>query len=150
MWRSRHSRALCLARLGWQPPHTVGRTRSMTSNLLRVGYHARVRGRLALLLFAACNAQIAGGGSAAPDAKQVDGAPIDTPKPPPDGLGPWNPPLQIPGANTPLDEDDGTLSNDGLELFFAAVDPGDGNRKHLYTVTRANTQTMVWTPPQKL
>ena len=71
----------------------------------------------------------------------------------PDGsvpLGPWIPALKVPGASTAINEDDGTLSTDGLEMIFAAEDAADLNRKHLYAITRANAQTMTWTAPIRL
>jgi Tol biopolymer transport system component len=65
-------------------------------------------------------------------------------------LGPWTTPVKVPGASTNLNEDDATLSNDALEMIFATDDPNDANRKHLYTITRANAQTMTWTAPMRL
>jgi hypothetical protein len=103
-----------------------------------------------LLVVCACKAQLADslGGD---DTPAID-APIGTVDSP-DGtvpLGPWGPAQRIPGASTAANEDDGTLSNDTLELIFAAEDPNDANRKHLYSVTRANAQTMTWVGPSRL
>src|SRR5262245_52402520 len=93
-----------------------------------------------LLGAAACSAEIGNGRIS--DATPVDtGTTADAPIDADNGLGPWGTPLKIPGASGALDEDDGTLSPDTLELFFGAQDPADGNRKHLYTMTRANAQT---------
>lgn len=99
----------------------------------------------------ACNVRLGGGGS--PDARDrdapivVDDAPIDGE----DGLGPWGTPLKIPGASTTTDdEDDGTFSSNTLEAFYSLADPADAGRKHIYTVTRANAGTMVWSAPERL
>jgi WD40 repeat protein len=52
-------------------------------------------------------------------------------------LGAWGTPEKITPAATAGQEDDGTLSSNGLELVFALVETADLNRKHLYYASRA-------------
>ncbi|MBA3817692.1 MAG: PD40 domain-containing protein [Deltaproteobacteria bacterium] len=65
-------------------------------------------------------------------------------------LGPWSTPTLVPGANSALAEDDGTLSGSELELIFAKEDPTDAGRKHLFVVTRETPASTTWTAPVRL
>lgn len=63
-----------------------------------------------------------GGGSAGPDAQEP--------------LGPWGTPMKVDGASDPTNnEDDPTLSSNGLELYFAMATTGT---KDLYVMKRAS------------
>ena len=101
---------------------------------------------IAFAMLSACNARLGdpnqhvagadGGGTsdgadAAPDATTV--------------LGAWGTPATIPGADDPTNnEDDPTLSSDGLELYFALqVPPAD---KNLYKMTRASRSAPFGAP----
>lgn len=97
-----------------------------------------------------CKAEIGGNGPAELpiDASEVTGT--DSSTPPPDALGPWGAPRLVPGANTAIDEDDGTLSHNGLEMVFALEDANDGGRKHLYVVRRDTPTSTTWTAPARL
>jgi hypothetical protein len=90
---------------------------------------------------AGCGATIADtstsdGSNGADSSPQVDAA-IDA-----EVLGAWGPPAKITvAATTTLAEDDGTLSNSGLELVFAVVNAADANRKDLYYASRPDLQS---------
>ncbi len=104
-----------------------------------MGRHAGA-GVVAVAFLAACNAHLGdptnhGGGD--PDARLVDATVGVTPDAPVT-LGPWGTPALVPGASsTATNEDDPTLSSDGLELYYAVQVPG--NPKDLYVMTRAST-----------
>lgn len=101
---------------------------------------------LALVGAGACNAHLGdpdqhvlstdGGGSDGTDATTAD-ATIP--------LGPWGTPAVIPGADDATNnEDDPTLSSDGLELYYAVAAPmGD---KNLYKMSRASRGDAFGTP----
>lgn len=95
-----------------------------------------------------CKAEIGGGVTEVPtdgsDMPEPDGAP------PPDAPRAWSAPRLVPGANTTIDEDDGTLSHSGLEMVFALEDANDGGRKHLYYVRRDTPTSTTWTAPVRL
>src|SRR5688572_24072509 len=104
----------------------------------------------AALLLCACGASLGGDVQATPDGNDPGG---DAEEPPPDAqeLGPFGAPAVVEGANSAaVSDDDGTLSNSGLELVFSLVEPGDNNRKHLYVLTRASTQVPFTGPPTRL
>lgn len=100
---------------------------------------------LGLALLGACRAELADGpvdsGMSRGDGMMMtspDGATDGTPP-----LGAWGTPAKIPGASGAADEDDGTLSQNQLELYFKRVDAGDAN---LYMMTRASV-TSPWSTP---
>jgi Tol biopolymer transport system component len=94
---------------------------------------------VALAILAACNAHLGdpanhtngpdggtGGGSDAGGTPMVD-APL--------ALGPWSTPAPVTGAaDATNNEDDPTLSSDGLELYYAVAPPNGS--KNLYRMTR--------------
>jgi hypothetical protein len=103
-----------------------------------------------LVLLCACKAEIGGGNPADPDARPIDG-PADASVDAVGTFGPWSAPALIPGANTAIGDDDGTLSNSKLELVFAKADPAvDAGRKHLYYAVRPSATSMAWSTPVRL
>lgn len=108
------------------------------------------RGLLGLtLVVCACKASIGDGtGADSGVTDAVDARSIDAP---PDAvmLGAWGAPAAVPGANTALQEDDGSPSSTTLELVFAVANAADANRKDLYIQTRASV-TAAWSAPQLL
>jgi len=104
----------------------------------------------ALLLLAACKAELSASDSAdasnsQPDSKVFLDAAIDSPL----MLGAWGTAELVPGASDDtLAEDDATLSSNKLELYFKRTDVGTGS--NLYVITRT-TLTSPWsTPPLAL
>ncbi len=104
-----------------------------------VGYDDSMgRCLVALALLGACNARLGApanltSGDAPPAGSADDGgtAMIDAPV----ALGPWSTPAPVTGAASAAnDEDDPTLSSNGLELYYAMSSGGD---KDLYLMTRA-------------
>jgi hypothetical protein len=102
------------------------------------------------LLASGCSAKLAEPPSegeivdAAPGTDAPADAPADT------MLGAWGTPLIVPGASTTtLNEDDGSLSANTLELVFAVADPMNGG-KDLYYMSRSSPTAAWSTPPQKL
>jgi Tol biopolymer transport system component len=102
----------------------------------------------ALLGANACNAHLgdpnqhvlsADGGNPSPDGTAA--TMVDAVIP----LGPWGTPAVIPGADDATNnEDDPTLSSDGLELYYAVAAPmGD---KNLYLMSRASRADAFGTP----
>ncbi len=104
---------------------------------------------LGLVLVSACNAQLMDPSDTATDGSISHGDASDGAQPDAFMLGPWSAPVPIPIASTLADEDDGTLSSTGLELFFSIVNTADANRKDLYVATRATTSA-AFNPPTKL
>jgi Tol biopolymer transport system component len=104
--------------------------------------------RVLLVLLCACKAEI-GGNPADPDGgldANVDAA---------DAMGtfgPWSAPMMLPGASTAgVNEDDGTLANNKLELIFSKADPAiDAGRKHLYWMSRTSVTATTWSTPVRL
>jgi len=102
----------------------------------------------ALLLLAACKAELMGdpnqtadADTSQPDAKVYLDAAIDAPL----VLGAWGTATLVPGASDDaLQEDDATLSSDKLEIYFKRVDAGDAN---LYMMTRATATSTTWSAP---
>ncbi|MDQ3364648.1 MAG: hypothetical protein M3680_04390 [Myxococcota bacterium] len=101
-----------------------------------------------LVVLCACKAEIGSITDVPGDGSLADASNVTADAPVP--LGPWSTPRLVPGANTTLDEDDGTLSGSGLELIFAKEDPTDGRRKHLFVVTRETPASTLWTAPLRL
>jgi len=100
-----------------------------------------------LVVLCACKAEIGGGSSnitSDSNTAPSDGAPT------PDAPQPWSAPRLVPGANTAIDEDDGTLSHSGLEMVFGAEDAADGGRKHLYYIRRDTPTSTTWSAPVAL
>jgi hypothetical protein len=103
-------------------------------------YHRAMVVRLAatLAVLSACGTKLADSGDARADDAATDDAGIDG-MPLPDAPGtfaPWGTPEKIDSAATAaINEDDGTLSSNGLELIFGrqAMD----NTKHLFVTKRA-------------
>ncbi len=104
-----------------------------------MGRHAGA-GVIAVALLGACNAHLGD-----PTLHVIQGDPDGGQLTPdggltPDGtiaLGPWGTPTVVPGASsTTLNEDDPTLSSDGLELYFA--EQPAGMPKDLYVLERAS------------
>ncbi len=101
---------------------------------------------IALVLFSACNAHLGdpashvvggtdGGGSTPDGGALLPDATV--------ALGPWGTPAVVPGASsTTINEDDPTLSSDGLELYFAEQ---NGTTKDLYVMKRASTSAAFGT-----
>jgi hypothetical protein len=103
---------------------------------------------VALLLLAACKAELTGDGngvtadasSSEPDGKVFQDADIDAPV----MLGAWGTPSLVIGASDDtIAEDDGTMSSDTLELYFKRNDGGDNN---IYVMTRQSTSS-PWSMP---
>jgi Tol biopolymer transport system component len=97
-----------------------------------------------------CGASVGGDVPNTPDGNDLVDA---DEQPPPDALelGPFGAPVVVPGADSAaIAEDDGTLSNSGLELVFAGVVAGDNDRKHLFILTRASTQVPFAGPATRL
>ena len=101
---------------------------------------------IALALLGACNAHL--GDPSQHVQPGVDGASNSDGSTTPDAtipLGPWGTPTAIPGAmDATNNEDDPTLSSDGLELYFAVQVPQ--NDKNLYVMTRASRQDPFGAP----
>jgi len=103
-------------------------------------YHQVMRGRTALplvLAWVGCKAQVDGGNTT------IDGSVDDVIDPADDAsvLGAWGTPAPVGGASDPaLQEDDGTLTYDGLEIVFARQNAADNNRKDLYWASRMTPQ----------
>jgi Tol biopolymer transport system component len=111
----------------------------------------RRRSTWALVVLAACKAQVAGvpGDGTVDDPDGSDGLTDAPPSPPPDGpikLGKWGPPVKLGVASSAQIEDDVTLSANTLELFFAI---SGTNGKDLFVTTRPSA-TGAWTPPDAL
>lgn len=102
------------------------------------------------LLASACGARLTDPSEEPLDANAIGGGGDDSGNVAPADafmLGPWGTPALIPGASTTTaDEDDGTLSNSGLELVFALTVTADANRKDLYIATRTTTSMPFGTP----
>ena len=103
---------------------------------------------VALALFGACNAHLGDpnqhvlspDGGHTPDG--TDASTVDGSIP----LGPWGTPATIPGGDDPTNnEDDPTLSSDGLELYYAVAVPPMGD-KNLYKMSRASRADAFGTP----
>jgi Tol biopolymer transport system component len=110
-----------------------------------MGRHAGA-GVVAVALLAACNAHLGDPTSHGrdPDAGMTDAA-IGILPDGPATLGPWGTPTVVAGASsTANNEDDPTLSSDGLELYYAVQVPG--NPKDLYVMTRASTTVAFGAP----
>ncbi len=105
-----------------------------------------------LVLLCACKAEIGGGSQNDPDGSPsvdsaIDASTIDAPG----TFGPWSAPALVPGPNTTIAEDDGSLSNSKLEMIYAKSDPNiDGGRKHLYYISRPTVTSMQWSAPVRL
>lgn len=101
-----------------------------------------------LILLCACNAQLGNGASVDGGETGGDGSAMQMD----DGgdgqpmLGPWGAPAKVPGADSALEEDDGTLSSSRLELYFKRSDSDSAN---LYMMTRAS-QSAAFGPPVAL
>lgn len=101
-------------------------------------------GVVAAALLAACNAHLGDptslrgdGGESSHDAGLPPDASVT--------LGPWGTPTVVPGASSSANnEDDPTISSDGLELYYALQVPG--NPKDLYVMTRASTTVAFESP----
>jgi Tol biopolymer transport system component len=102
---------------------------------------------VAVALIAACNAHLGDptthvtgdpdGGALAVDTGVTSDATVT--------LGAWGTPIVVPGASsTANNEDDPTLSSDGLELYYAVQVPG--NPKDLYVMKRASKTAAFGTP----
>lgn len=104
------------------------------------------------MLLAACNAQIADGPpTAITDAQAVGAGPdASTHVPPPDAapLGPWSAPTKITvAAVAGRDDDDETLSSNGLEMIYAVTGK---NGKDLFYTQRPSAKSTDWSAPVKL
>lgn len=99
-----------------------------------------------VLMTSACSAELMDPSGTATDASTSRGDASDGAQPDAFVLGPWSTPAPIATASTAADEDDGTLSSTGLELFFSIVNTADGNRKDLYVATRATTSAPFGAP----
>lgn len=102
---------------------------------------------LALCSLAACNAKLND-----PPREESNGdvdaavGSVDAAEPDALVLGPWSAPAKVPAASSAtLNEDDSTLSHDGLQLVFAIANAQDGNRKDLYLAKRATTSAAFMT-----
>jgi hypothetical protein len=99
-----------------------------------------------MLVACACGAQLAPGQvSDQSDAGgdgivQIDLPDADT------SLGPWGPAVKLPGASTTGGEDDGGMSSTMLEMVFSLREPEDGNRKHIYYMSRTTPTSEFSTP----
>jgi Tol biopolymer transport system component len=102
----------------------------------------------AALFLSACNAHLGDPSSHVTGVDGGSGTPVDAPATTSDGivqLGPWGTPAVVPGASTTANnEDDPTLSSDGLELYFANLVPMGS--KDLYVMKRATTADPFGTP----
>lgn len=101
---------------------------------------------LAVLLASGCSAELMDPKGTGSDAAIGSNAPTTDAGADAFMLGAWGTPTMVPGASTGADEDDGTLSSDGLELVFAVANAADGNRKDLYVATRTSTAVPFGTP----
>ncbi|MBA3460458.1 MAG: PD40 domain-containing protein [Deltaproteobacteria bacterium] len=101
---------------------------------------------LAVLLGSGCSAELMDAMGASSDAGIGSNAPTTDAGADAFMLGAWGPPMKVPGASSTAEEDDGTLSSDGLELVFAVANAADANRKDLYVATRTSTTTPFGTP----
>ena len=101
---------------------------------------------LAVLLASGCSAELMDPMGAGSDAAIASDAPVTDAGGDAFMLGAWGTPMKVPGASTTADEDDGTLTSDGLELVFAVANAADGNRKDLYVATRTSTAAAFGTP----
>lgn len=98
---------------------------------------------MAIALTGACEARL-GGDTPATDDAAGDGSLFSTDGPEPDApLGDFGPPQLIAVAATTAQEDDGSLSHDGLELIFARVSNG---QKDLFYTSRPDLQSAFGTP----
>ena len=102
-----------------------------------------------MLVLSACKAELAdipgnlfGTDAGVTDASAADSSQVDAPLPP------FGTPAKHTAASSPtLDEDDGALTSDGLEMVFSVNDPGVG--KDLYYTKRASL-TGPWSAATKL
>jgi Tol biopolymer transport system component len=101
---------------------------------------------LAVLLASGCSAELMDPKGTSSDAAIASDAAMTDAGPDAFMLGAWGTPTKVPGASTGADEDDGTLSSDGLELVFAVANAADGNRKDLYVATRTSMAVPFGTP----
>lgn len=103
------------------------------------------------MLLAACDARIAAGPTnLVLDAAPGSGPDASTQEPPPDAapLGPWSPPTKITAAAVPgRDDDDETLSSNGLEMIYAIT---NNKTKDLFYTRRASTKSTDWSAPVKV
>lgn len=101
-----------------------------------------------LVLLGACKAELADapGDGAVLDLDGSTNPGIEDAPDAPAMLGPWGTPQKVPGADSALGEDDGTLSSNQLELYFKRSDNGGSN---LYMMTRATTSS-PWSAPVAL
>lgn len=60
-------------------------------------------------------------------------------------LGPWSPPTPLVALNSPVEDDDPTPSDDGLELYFTSPRPGSLGAADIWRVRRAST-LVAWGP----
>lgn len=92
-----------------------------------------------VVLLAACEARLS---DAPSDSGPARDAALDAVR-----FGPWSLPNKVVPAATPANEDDVTLSSDGLEMFFAVA---DANGKDLYYTSRSSPVAPWAAPAMKL
>lgn len=103
-----------------------------------------------MVLLTACDARIAAGPPAT-DAPAVGGGSDASAIPSPDAatFGPWSLPAKITvAAIAGRDDDDETLSSNGLEMIFAVINTRGA--KNLFYTQRPSATSTDWTTPAKL
>jgi hypothetical protein len=111
------------------------------------------RVRLLVLLLAACGrigyepVASDGGGGAEGDASRPDAAPPDAGAPDAEPLGPFGAPLVVAALVSTALDDDPTLTEDRLEMFFNSNRPGGLGSGDIW-VTRRTAAIDPWGPPE--